>query len=181
MLKAEYPEARTPRWFGQNRECVHHGDRKGVAVDQLVLHVTDGTTTAGAVSWFLAPAAKVSAHFVVGQLGEVVQIVPLKRAAWHAGAAANLRSIGIEHVATLGNAQVGMNTRLPCTDAQYAASARLVDWLCRRYSLPRTRRHIIGHNEADGQTTHSRCPDQAGFSWAEFWPRLVAIRGEGVS
>jgi N-acetyl-anhydromuramyl-L-alanine amidase AmpD len=48
----------------------------------------------------------VSAHYVVGKDGEVVKMVPLSEAAWHAGrsrhpvggGAVNLRSVGIELV-----------------------------------------------------------------------------------
>lgn len=71
----------------------------------LVIHYTAGTTLEGAVSWFMNPAAKASAHFVVAADGSVVQMVGLDRRAWHAGESEwkgtkslNAHSIGIEIV-----------------------------------------------------------------------------------
>ncbi len=71
----------------------------------LVLHYTAGLTLDGTVSWFLNPAAKASAHFVVARDGSVVQMVPLNKRAWHAGKSKwktvnglNGHSIGIEMV-----------------------------------------------------------------------------------
>lgn len=71
----------------------------------LVIHFTAGLTLEGTVSWFMNPAAKASAHFVVARDGSIVQMVPLDRKAWHAGESAwegitgiNAHSIGIEIV-----------------------------------------------------------------------------------
>lgn len=51
----------------------------------LVIHYTAGTTAAGAVNWFQAPAAKASAHLVVDRDGSVTQMMAFNRIAWHAG------------------------------------------------------------------------------------------------
>lgn len=71
----------------------------------LVIHFTGGTTLDGTVSWFMNPAARASAHFVVARDGSIVQMVPLDRRAWHAGESEwdgtkglNAHSIGIEIV-----------------------------------------------------------------------------------
>ena len=71
----------------------------------VVLHYTAGYTTESAVATFLAPAAKASAHFVVGTDGAIVQMVNCADTAWHAGygvfrggGQVNQRSIGIEIV-----------------------------------------------------------------------------------
>lgn len=71
----------------------------------LVIHYTAGTTLNGAVSWFMNPAAKASAHLIIARDGSVVQMVPFSRRAWHAGVSAwedltalNGHSIGIELV-----------------------------------------------------------------------------------
>ncbi len=68
----------------------------------LVMHFTAGGYD-GAVSWLCNPAAKASAHLVVGEAGEVTQLVPFDRTAWHAGRSEwagvtglNPVSIGIE-------------------------------------------------------------------------------------
>lgn len=68
----------------------------------LVMHFTAGGYD-GAVSWLCNPAAKASAHLVVGEGGEVTQLVGFDRTAWHAGRSEwagvnglNPVSIGIE-------------------------------------------------------------------------------------
>lgn len=52
----------------------------------LIMHYTAGASFDSTVARFKDPAAKVSAHFVIGRQGQLVQMVPLDRPAWHAGA-----------------------------------------------------------------------------------------------
>lgn len=135
-------------------------------IDKIVIHITDGGANInGTISWFKNPAAKVSAHYVIGQDGEVVQMVAHNDVAWHAGSA-NGTSIGIEHVA---------NTRgLNPTAAQMCASAALVTWLCDQYGIDADRAHILGHAEADGKTTHSACPN-AVWDWV-YYMDMISTR-----
>ncbi|CAF0728301.1 unnamed protein product [Rotaria sordida] len=51
-------------------------------ISGLVLH---GTAGGGTIEWFLNPASKVSAHYVVGQDGKITQMVSEANTAWHAG------------------------------------------------------------------------------------------------
>src|SRR5262245_24132907 len=71
----------------------------------LLLHYTTTPTLQQAVSWFLNPEARASAHILVDRGGATIQMVPLDRCAWHAGRSRwgsledlNLYSIGIELV-----------------------------------------------------------------------------------
>jgi N-acetyl-anhydromuramyl-L-alanine amidase AmpD len=50
----------------------------------LVLHITDGSSES-AINWFMNPQSGVSAHYVVTENGNVVQMVEEKDSAWHAG------------------------------------------------------------------------------------------------
>ncbi|WP_162202171.1 papain-like cysteine protease family protein [Pseudoxanthomonas suwonensis] len=159
----EYPQA-------SRFEPAHPGNYRSVSgtrtIDRIVIHITDGgRNISGPVSWFKNPEAKVSAHYIVGQDGEIVQMVAHKDVAWHAGSA-NATSIGIEHVA---------NTRglLP-TPQQLAASAALVDWLCQQYGIPADREHVLGHAEADTRTTHRACPN-AVWDW-DYYMGMVTSR-----
>ena len=135
-------------------------------IDRVVIHITDGGANInGTIGWFQNPAAQVSAHYVIGQDGEVVQMVRHQDVAWHAGRA-NRGTIGIEHVA---------NTRgLRPTPAQMCASAALVTWLCDTYSIPVDRTHILGHSEADTGTSHTGCPN-AVWDW-NYYMGLVTSR-----
>ena len=69
----------------------------------LVMHYTAGRDAESAVRTLIDPAAKASAHLVIGRGGELVQLVPFNRIAWHAGKSRwlglqglNQYSIGIE-------------------------------------------------------------------------------------
>ena len=137
------------------------------SIDLIVIHITDGRGRARAVAeMWQEPGHKSSAHFVIGQDGEVIQAVRVKDIAWHAHSC-NKTSVGIEHCARtpgeLGKADAG----LPLSSEQYAASAKLVAFLCHKYDLPVDRDHIKGHCEADPDTSHEDCPNSI-FDWAQY-------------
>ncbi len=69
----------------------------------LVMHYTAGSSLESSVTSLCNPAAKASAHVVLGRDGRIVQLVPFNQVAWHAGVSAwmglnglNTASIGIE-------------------------------------------------------------------------------------
>ena len=74
----------------------------------------------------------------------------------------NRESIGIEHVNPWNR-----DAHEHPTDAQYGASAALVAWLCRTYSIPAVHnpmRHgagIRGHIEEQPHSDHTACPNPA--------------------
>ena len=187
-MEAEYPGA---VWM----PSPNHSSRKGAVIDKVVIHITDGSPSlSGCVERFQRPATKAAPHFVVGRGGEVVQLVALDRAAWHASGW-NRESVGIEHIARTpgelkGWAKLSRETRrklvecdedadteidpgLMPTEAQIEASAALVRWLCQRLGLPCDREHVRGHYECPG-TTHEDCglDEAAGgiWPWARFLP-----------
>jgi N-acetyl-anhydromuramyl-L-alanine amidase AmpD len=149
--------------------------RRGVtdrAINRIVIHITDGgASIEGPISWFQNPASGVSAHYVLGQNGEVVQMVRDRDIAWHANSA-NGDSIGIEHCARAPKAQGPDDPGLMPTPLQYAASGALVGWLCGEYGIPMDRDHILGHSEADPQTSHGGCPN-AVWDWDYYMEMLT--------
>ena len=69
----------------------------------LVIHYTANGSMSGAVNWFRNPAAKASAHLVIGHDGAVTQMQPFNKVCWHAGKSRwknvkglNSHSVGIE-------------------------------------------------------------------------------------
>ncbi len=69
----------------------------------LVMHFTAGRSFESSVSWLSDPAAKASAHLVIGRDGRIAQLVAFNSVAWHAGQSSwmgrngcNSFSIGIE-------------------------------------------------------------------------------------
>ena len=152
--------------------------RAGTAIDRIVIHITDAPTTSSTVNTFSNAGAQASAHYLVGQDGEIVQFVSEADTAWHARGA-NRRSVGIEHVAIKAggadyprrDGSIQHFDALPPTDTQYCESAALVSYLCQKYGLTADRTTIIGHNEADPTTTHGACPT-GNWNWDHFM-RLV--------
>lgn len=81
----------------------------GVSPSSLIIHTTNGKrgSTFEAEAAFLRDnTVTVSAHYLIGKQGQIVQIVPDYLAAWHAGSTipgfANAQSIGIENHLTPG-------------------------------------------------------------------------------
>ena len=84
----------------------NHGERAGGRhPDMLILHYTGMTSEQEALTRLCSPVSEVSCHYVVTEEGRIIQCVPEKRRAWHAGEGAwagetdiNSCSIGIEIV-----------------------------------------------------------------------------------
>ncbi len=82
----------------------NHGERvDGQKPDMLILHYTGMPTAEGALEWLCREESQVSSHYFVHENGDVVQLVPEARRAWHAGKSVwhgntdiNSASIGIE-------------------------------------------------------------------------------------
>jgi N-acetyl-anhydromuramyl-L-alanine amidase AmpD len=155
--------------------------RGGTAIDRIIIHITDAPTLESTVRYFTSSASKVSAHYLVGQAGEVVQFVSEADTAKHCKGS-NPRSIGIEHVA-IKRGGVDYPRRdgtmqhfdaLAPSQMQYETSAALVASLCDKYSLPINRTTIMGHREADTSTGHTSCPD-GNWDW-DYFMRLVNSR-----
>jgi N-acetylmuramoyl-L-alanine amidase len=78
-------------------------EERVLATDILLLHYTGMPSTVEAIERLCDPEAKVSSHYVVNEDGNILQLVPEARRAWHAGVSSwegvtdiNSRSIGVE-------------------------------------------------------------------------------------
>ena len=112
---------------------------------------------------------RVSAHFLVRRTGEVIQFVPCRNRAWHAGESewrgrprCNDFSVGVELEGT---------DTLPYADVQYQRLARLARALGRRYPIA----DIVGHS--DIAPTRKTDPGPA-FDWPRL-RALLAVRRRG--
>lgn len=148
-------------------------DRRDGAVPALVvLHYTGMETAGAAVSRLCDPMAEVSAHYLVGAGGELVQMVAEDRRAWHAGVAGwagitdvNSWSIGIE-LANPGP----LDCLPPFPEAQMRALERLVGQIRRRWSI--APEGVMGHAcVAPGR----KADPGPKFDW-----RRLAADGHGV-
>jgi N-acetylmuramoyl-L-alanine amidase len=112
-------------------------------VSQIIVHISQGSL-ASMASWFRNKEANVSAHYGIGQQGEIERYVEEEDTAWHAGVwSVNVSSIGIEHE---GKQEKGKPAWQP-TNAQYWASVRLSAALCMRYRITPSRATIRPHSE----------------------------------
>ena len=152
--------------------------RGGYTVKNIVLHTEDATDSS-AWATFNDPSKQRSAHYLVGENGEVLHAVSEGDTAWHAANwIVNESSIGIEHE-DKGNYNDPVRT-----DAEYANSAELVADICRRYGIPCVKvevgsNHmpvgpgIVLHKEVSQSGT--ACPD--GLDWARIIRQAQAILG----
>lgn len=114
-------------------------------IDKVIIHDVEGSYE-GCISWFQNPAANVSAHYVIANEGYVTQMVREEDVAWHAGNwSYNERAVGIEHEGYASDPN-------SYPEPMYDASAKLVAYLCDKYSIPCNRTNVIAHKEVPGAT-----------------------------
>lgn len=124
----------------------------------VVLHHTTNDTLEEALHTLTSPLREVSAHYLIGRDGRIVQLVEENARAWHAGkswwggqADVNSASIGIE----LDN-----NGNEPFAERQITALLLLLGDIRQRYRIPAA--NFIGH--ADVAPTRKRDPSPL-FPW----------------
>ena len=145
--------------------AMHYDLRKP---NYVIIHHTSQNSTAQTVRTFQVPHSKVSAHYVIGRDGQLIQMLNDYDRAWHAGKSKwgsvtdmNSMSIGIE----LDN-----NGREPFPDPQINTLLILLDTLKTKYLIPQL--NFIGH----GDIAPTRKDDpNVFFPW-----KLLAQRGFGI-
>jgi N-acetylmuramoyl-L-alanine amidase len=122
-------------------------DERGLPVSMLVLHYTGMQDGASAIQRLADPEAKVSAHYVVAEDGQIIKMVDEDMRAWHAGRSywrgvtdINSASVGIEIV----NPGHEWGYR-PFPEAQINALIPLVKSIVHRHRI--TRGNIVGHSD----------------------------------
>jgi N-acetylmuramoyl-L-alanine amidase len=122
-------------------------DDRTLPISMIVLHYTGMPDAASAITRLTDAAAKVSAHYLIAEDGQIVQMVDEAKRAWHAGKShwrntddVNSASIGIELV----NPGHEFGYR-PFPDPQIEALIPLMKTLMTRYRI--TRGNIVGHSD----------------------------------
>jgi N-acetylmuramoyl-L-alanine amidase len=122
-------------------------DVRGLPVTMLVLHYTGMLDAASAIARLTDAEAKVSAHYLVAEDGQVVQMVGEEDRAWHAGKSywrgvtdINSSSVGIE-IANPGH-EWGYR---PFPEAQMDAVIQLSKKIILRHRI--TRGNVVGHSD----------------------------------
>jgi len=142
----------------------NYSRRNSRTIRKIVIHTIEGAAGAGE-SWFRNRRANVSAHYIVGHSGSLIQMVQDRDVAWHVRNH-NSDSIGIENE--------GYAQRNNWTRAQYRSLARLVAYLCRQYRIPATRSGIKSHAQLDPSRRSDPGPH---FKWSEFLREVNDLLG----
>ena len=158
------------RFFLPSHHIRHDAHRR---IEFIVIHITGGMNLGPVINHFVGSETRTrgaSAHYIVDRNGDVIQMVRDADIACHCAnieTPHNRFSIGIEHVCSPSAA---------ITEAQYEASARLVNWLCQRHGMPmehnvvRLAPGIRGHIEEYPSSTHRGCPNSV---WD--WERSIEL------
>ena len=144
----------------------------GIAIDTLIFHYTGMMSANEALKRMCSPQAKVSAHYMIDEHGQIFQLVPEEKRAWHAGLAywrgktnINDRSIGIE----LENPGHNIGYKI-FPEKQILSLIQLAKEIIQRYHIPA--RNILGHS--DIAPTRKQDPGEL-FNWS-----LLASNGIGL-
>ncbi|MEC9345805.1 MAG: N-acetylmuramoyl-L-alanine amidase [Pseudomonadota bacterium] len=169
----------------RERPSPNHNDRRGRAVDMLLLHYTGMRSAAEALERLCDPAAEVSAHWLVEEDGTVWRLVDEDRRAWHAGRAwwagesdINACSIGVE----IHNPGHEFGYR-EFPEAQVEAVIHLCRGILGRHAIPAAR--VLGHS--DVAPLRKADPGEL-FPWARLaaagigrWPDFPPVPGAGAA
>ncbi len=135
---------------------------QGLPIDMLVLHYTGMKSKDEALQRLCDPAAKVSAHYLIGEDGFIHRLVLEEKRAWHAGVSSwrghsdvNARSVGVE--------LVNPGHEFGYRDFPKAQMDALID-LSKQIlsSHPIAPRNVVGH--ADIAPTRKQDPGEL-FDW----------------
>lgn len=161
-------------------------DRQGYTPKYIIVHGTANSSfaTAQNVAEYFQGTENtnepVSAHYIVGLDGTIVQCNSEKDGAWANGYLSaghdafwsedinpNNLTISIEHVKTT------IDNSTPLTTAQKNASFKLIQHICARHNIPLETANenggITGHFSID-PVNRSRCP--GNFPWTDLWQFL---------
>lgn len=155
-------------------KALYYDDRsRRKACDTIVVHSTASNNAMGAVQWFMSAQnkAKSSAHYIVGQKGEIWQMVEEEDVAWHAGKSewivdGKLRkdisyySIGIE---------VAADNKTKYTIKQLIALVELCNDIMARRGIKRDL--VLKHSEI--APNRKKDPYEVNLDWTIFKNMLV--------
>lgn len=134
----------------------------------VVIHHTSDAGVDAALGTLTNPLRPVSAHYLIGRDGAILQLVDERARAWHAGESKwgadtdiNSASLGIE----LDN-----NGREPFSDAQISSLLRLLSDIKDRYRIPSA--NFLGHADV---APRRKSDPSAQFPW-----KTLADRGFGL-
>jgi N-acetylmuramoyl-L-alanine amidase len=122
-------------------------DERALPITMVVLHYTEMASAQDALARLTDAEAKVSAHYLISEAGEVIRLVEEDKRAWHAGLSywrghpdVNSASIGIE----LDHPGHALGYR-EFSEAQFDALVPLLARIVHDYNIPRA--NVVGHSD----------------------------------
>jgi N-acetylmuramoyl-L-alanine amidase len=147
-------------------------DARDQAISMVVLHYTGMQDAESAIARLRDPAARVSAHYLIAEDGQILRMVDEANRAWHAGlsywrgvSGVNACSVGIE-IVNPGH-EYGYR---PFTDEQMESLIPLLADIVDRHQIPRA--NIVGHS--DVAPARKQDPGEL-FDWARLARHGLAV------
>jgi N-acetylmuramoyl-L-alanine amidase len=136
MDELVHREAASPNW-----------DERALPVTMAVIHYTEMDSCDASLGRLCDPDAKVSAHYLISEEGEVIRLVDESKRAWHAGASywrglrdVNSASVGIE----LQHPGHALGYRA-FDERQIEALIPLLHRIVSNYNIPRA--NVVAHSD----------------------------------
>ena len=159
----------------QAKKTINYSDRKKrVPIDTIIMHYTEFDYKKSFET--LAYGGNVSAHFLISENGEIDDLVPLNKKAWHAGEsywdgreAINDYSIGIEIVnaGLSGIDDCDLNKAPEYTKEQYIVLSELISYIKSKFPEIKDR-YILGHSDITAYNLRKLDPG-IQFNWYELY------------
>jgi Negative regulator of beta-lactamase expression len=133
----------------------------GLKIQYIIIHDSE-VSYQGTIDTFLRPTYTSANYVIRSSDGQITEMVRPNNVAWQAGNwYINSHSIGIEHE---GYAAQGSTWY---SEPMYRESAKLVNYLAKRFNIPLDRQHILGHDNVPGLSVAY----QKGMHWdpATYW------------
>ncbi|MEA3028750.1 MAG: N-acetylmuramoyl-L-alanine amidase [Sphingomonadales bacterium] len=147
-------------------------DARDQAISMVVLHYTGMQDAESAIARLRDPEARVSAHYLIAEDGQILRMVDEANRAWHAGlsywrgvSGVNGCSVGIE-IVNPGH-EYGYR---PFTDEQMESLIPLLADIADRHQVPRA--NIVGHS--DVAPARKQDPGEL-FDWARLARHGLAV------
>lgn len=161
-------EVTVPEWVDVQLIHKDGASRRGVPLEgvrDIVIHYVGnpGTTAQQNRDYFDSAASEVSAHFVIGLEGEILQCIPLTEKS----SASNDRNRDTISIEVCHPDETGI-----FTEKSYASLVKLTAWLCQVCGLDSS--HVIRHYDITGK----QCPlyfVTNGDAWRQFREDVQAV------
>jgi N-acetylmuramoyl-L-alanine amidase len=154
-------------------------DDRDAPVSMLVLHYTGMQDAASAIKRLRDPDAKVSAHYLVAEDGQILRMVAEDKRAWHAGrsywrAVSNVNSVSIGIELVNPGHEFGYR---PFSEEQMDALIPLVSEIVGRHDIAPS--NVVGHS--DIAPSRKQDPGEL-FEWSRLAKAGLALKrpGEGL-